>query len=210
MKKLSCAIVLVGFIGLWSKGPAFAAGLTRAQAEAIFDACQATAAATTSALRQPVPQPTKMWCAVVDREGELLLIRSTDTEEEPGPKLSSDAWRGSIEIAIAKAYTAVAFSSSQQKLDSAEIGAAAQPGAPLFGIGDTNPYRPAVGAPSLHPDDSRNLKHHGIVTFGGGEPVYRCGTDDLLGAVGVSGDGVPQDIAVAEGAVTGAGFCLTP
>jgi hypothetical protein len=48
-----------------------------------------------------------MWCAVVDREGKLLLILATDTEGSPQNPRGSDIWRGSIEIAIAKAYTAV-------------------------------------------------------------------------------------------------------
>jgi uncharacterized protein GlcG (DUF336 family) len=67
--------------------------------------------------------------------------------------------------------------------------------------------------PSLHPDDKAGGKHHGIVTFAGGQPVYSCGpagTRKLRGGVGVSGDGVDQDDTVAKAAVTGAGYCLTP
>jgi uncharacterized protein GlcG (DUF336 family) len=199
--------------------------LTGANVEAVFAACQETAGATPSPLRGG-GKFTKMWCAVVNREGELRLIRATDTGEEPGPVLSSDAWRGSIEIAIAKAYTAVAFSSNDLALDSKTIGLLARPDGPgstdpaaigtnagvasLFGIGNTNLYRPLEGARSLNPDDRRGAKHHGIVTFAGGQPVYDCTTHHLIGAVGVSGDGVDQDDAVAKGAVTGAGFCLTP
>ena len=44
---------------------------------------------------------TKMWCAVVDREGKLLAINATDTGGTPQNALGSDAWRGSIEIAYA-------------------------------------------------------------------------------------------------------------
>jgi uncharacterized protein GlcG (DUF336 family) len=148
-----------------------------------------------------------MWCAVVDREGQLLLINATDTGGTPQNPNGSDAWRGSIEIAIAKAYTGLAFSSNDQKFDSGEIGVLAQPGAPLFGIGHTNPFRTLGGGPG---DDSVGKHHRGIVTFPGGEPVYDCTTHELLGGVGVSGDGVGPDETVAEGAITGAGFCLTP
>ena len=164
-----------------------------------------------------------MWCAVVDREGVLLLIQATDTGGTPVAPGGSDAWRGSIEIAMAKAYTAVAFSSNDLALDSKTIGLLARPDGPgstaaadigtnagvasLFGIGNTNPFRPLTGVAAV--DDATGLRHHGIVTFAGGQPVYRCG-GELLGAVGVSGDGVDQDDAVAKGAVTGAGFCTAP
>jgi uncharacterized protein GlcG (DUF336 family) len=141
----------------------------------------------------------------------------------PAAPGGSDAWRGSIEIAIAKAYTAVAFSSNDLALDSKTIGLLARPDGPgsttanaigtnagvasLFGIGNTNPFRPLTGGAAG--DDRPGKRHHGIVTFAGGQPVYGCG-GVLLGAVGVSGDGVDQDDAVAKGAVTGASFCTTP
>jgi uncharacterized protein GlcG (DUF336 family) len=191
---------------------------------ALFTACQTTAAATPSALRG-AGKFTKMWCAVVDREGQLMLIKATDTAGTPSAPASSDAWRGSIEIAIAKAFTALAFSSSDQALDSRTLGLLTRidgPGskapkrtgtdtgvAPLFGIGDSNPYRPLTGS-GLGNDDATGIYHHGLITFAGGQPVYDCSTHALLGAVGVSGDGVDQDDTVAKGAITGAGVCLTP
>jgi uncharacterized protein GlcG (DUF336 family) len=230
MKKTWGVLVLVGCMALWSSALARAddtdhqadgAGLTPAQASALFHACQATAAKTPSPLRKT--SGTQMWCAVVNREGVLLLIKATDTGGTPVAPGGSDAWRGSIEIAIAKAYTAVAFSSNDLALDSKTIGLLARPDgpgstapadigtdigvAPLFGIGNTNPYRPLTGVAAV--DDATGIRHHGIVTFAGGQPVYSCG-GVLLGAVGVSGDGVDQDDAVAKGAVTGAGFCTAP
>ena len=230
MQKIGCAIVLVSCMALWGgarvwaedpEHPAEGTGLTAAQVSALFHACQATAAKTPSPLRKT--SGTKMWCAVVGREGVLLLIRATDTGGTPVAPGGSDAWRGSIEIAIAKAYTAVAFSSNDLALDSKTIGLLARPDgpgstapadigtdigvAPLFGIGTTNPYRPLTGVAAV--DDATGIRHHGIVTFAGGQPVYSCG-GVLLGAVGVSGDGVDQDDAVAKGAVTGAGFCTAP
>ena len=227
MKKVGCLLV-IGLLALWGIGPAFGddpRGLTEDDADAIFARCQATAGTTASPLRST--SDTKMWCAVVNREGELLLINATDTGEEPDEVLDSDAWRGSIEIAIAKAYTAVAFSSNDRALDSKTIGLLARQDGPgstastdigtnagvasLFGIGNTNPYRPLKGSPELSPDDRTERNHHGIVTFAGGQPVYSnpaapapCVAGDggvLLGAVGVSGDGVDQDDIVAKGAI---------
>ena len=191
---------------------------------ALFGACKTTAAATPSALRG-AGKNTKMWCAVVDREGQLMLIKATDTGGTPSAPASSDAWRGSIEIAIAKAYTALGFSSNDQALDSRTVGLLARmdgPGsvapkkigtdagvAPLFGIGDSNSYRPLTGS-GLGGDDGTGIYHHGIITFAGGQPVYDCTSHTLLGAVGVSGDGVDQDDTVAKGAITGSGVCLPP
>jgi uncharacterized protein GlcG (DUF336 family) len=195
-------------------------GLTTANAVKIYTACKSTAASTPSTFGRK--SGTKMWCAVLDREGSLLLIKATDTGESPGPNLTTDAWRASIEIAEAKAYTALSVSSNDLALDSRAVGLATRldgggtgtPGtdsgpAPLWGLGNTNPFRTLTGESSLS-DDMTGLKHHGIVTFAGGQPVYSCHNHKLLGGVGVSGDGVDQDDAVAKGAVTGAGFCLTP
>ena len=220
MKKLACLVTFLALVVMWKPGSA--AGFTPGELSAIFNACQTAANATPSAVRPGAN--TKMWCGVVDREGQLQLIQATDTGEAPAASLSSDAWRGSIEIAIAKAFTAVAFSSNEQALDSRTIGLLARPDgpgkkgpkdvgtdagvAPLFGIGNTNPFRPLAGSVS---DDNVNLRHRGIVTFAGGQPVYQCGPPHrLLGAVGVSGDGVDEDDTVAKGAITGAGFCLAP
>lgn len=201
---------------------ASAAGLNPS---AIFTSCQAAANATPSAVRG-AGKKTKMWCAVVDREGQLLVIESTDTGGTPAAPANSDAWRGSIEIAIAKAYTAMAFSSNDQALDSRTVGlltredGPGKPGrpfvgtdsgrAPLFGLSDTNPFRGSSLGVAQNGDDATASYHHGIVTFAGGQPVYDCSTHALLGAVGVSGDGVDEDDTVAKGAVTGAAFCLTP
>lgn len=192
---------------------------------AIEAACTAGAKSTPSSIR---PGNTKMWCAVTDREGKLLAINATDTGGTPQAPAGSDAWRGSIEIAIAKAYTAVAFSSNNVALDSREIGLLSRTDAggvgavgsdtgpgPLWGIGDSNPFRSALGF-FEGGDDFLGGYHHGIITFAGGQPVYTkgpnggCGHGILIGAVGVSGDGVDQDDDVAILAVTNGGFCLTP
>ncbi len=82
-----------------------------------------------------------------------------------------DAWLGSIDIAINKAFTAASF-----KLSTQELAEMAQPGQPLFGIHTTNAGR--------------------VVVFAGGIPLERDG--EVVGAVGVSGGTVNQDQQVAE------------
>jgi len=84
------------------------------------------------------------------------------------------AWLGSINIAINKAFTAVAFNMTTE-----DLGKESQPGKSLFGIHATNMGR--------------------LVIFGGGIPLRK--KDELVGAIGVSGGAVPQDIDVAKAGV---------
>ncbi len=99
-----------------------------------------------------------------------------------GRRSMPDAWAGSVSIAESKAFTAVAFSSDENALTSRSIGALSQPGGALWNIGNSN-------------------REHGIIEFPGGVPLYRDGK--LIGAIGVSGDGVEQDENVAEAGAAG-------
>lgn len=101
--------------------------------------------------------------AVLDEGGDLVAFARMD-----------GAWRGSIDIAINKAYTARAFD-----LTTEALGKMAQPEQPLFGIHASNDLR--------------------IIIFGGGIPLQR-GTR-IVGAIGVSGGAVDQDVKVAEAGV---------
>lgn len=85
------------------------------------------------------------------------------------------AWLGSIDIAQGKAYTARAFD-----MPTKDLGPLCQPGQPLFGIHASNGGR--------------------LIVFPGGIPLSRDGR--VVGAIGVSGGGVDQDQAVAEGGVS--------
>jgi uncharacterized protein GlcG (DUF336 family) len=85
-----------------------------------------------------------------------------------------DALLVSVDIAQNKAWTSVALKMPTENL--AEAGA---PGAELYGINTTNNGR--------------------VVLFGGGIPLLVEGK--VVGAVGVSGGSVKQDIQVAEAAV---------
>lgn len=101
--------------------------------------------------------------AVVDAGGHLLAFARQD-----------GALIGSIDLAINKAVTARLFDKTTSLL-----AGLAQPGAPLFGIQETNAGR--------------------VVIFGGGLPVTADG--NVIGAVGASAGTVEQDIAVAEAAI---------
>jgi uncharacterized protein GlcG (DUF336 family) len=100
-----------------------------------------------------------------------------------GQRSMPDAWLGSIAIAKAKAFTANAFSSDENALTTRTLGPLTQPGGPLWNIGNSN------GADG------------GLIEFPGGVPLYKDGK--LIGAVGVSGDGVEEDENVAEAGAKG-------
>ena len=98
--------------------------------------------------------------AVVDEGGNLLAF-----ERMP------EAWRGSIDIAINKAFTSRAFDIATK-----DLGANSQPGQQFFGIHASNGGR--------------------IMIFAGGLPLKQGGT--VVGAIGVSGGSGEQDQQVAE------------
>ena len=83
----------------------------------------------------------------------------------------------SIDIAANKAYTSLLLRAPTDK-----VGELAQPGKELYGIGTTNNGR--------------------IITFGGGFPVEIDG--EIIGAIGVSGGSVSQDMEIASYALQSA------
>jgi uncharacterized protein GlcG (DUF336 family) len=80
------------------------------------------------------------------------------------------AWLGSIDISIRKARTARFFD-----MPTGEIGKLSQPGESLFGIEHSN---------------------GGLITFPGGVPIVNA-AGEVIGAIGVSGNTVENDHAVA-------------
>ncbi len=80
------------------------------------------------------------------------------------------AWLGSLDISIKKAKTARFFD-----MPTGNIGGLSQPGGPLYNIEHSN---------------------SGLITFPGGIPLKQG--DEIVGAIGVSGDSVENDHIVAE------------
>jgi len=112
--------------------------------------------------------------------------------ERPG-----DAWSGSADIARAKAYTALAFSSDENAMTSRGIGELSQPGKALYGIENSN-----LGT-SGPPDSGIMRRGAGIITFPGGLPLYDPLQMKLVGAIGVSGSTPDTDEAVAMAGAVG-------
>jgi uncharacterized protein GlcG (DUF336 family) len=103
--------------------------------------------------------------AVVDAGGGLIAHVRMD-----------NAWLGSVDIAINKAWTARAFDAATD-----DLAKLTQSGRQGFGLNTTNNSR--------------------VVIFGGGIPVKINGV--VIGAIGASGGSVEEDIMVARAAVTG-------
>lgn len=81
------------------------------------------------------------------------------------------AWLGSKDIAIKKAQTANYFD-----MNSEDLGKLSQPGEPLYGI---------------------EISNGGLISFGGGV-LLKDASKNIIGAIGVSGGQVKEDIKVAE------------
>ncbi len=122
----------------------------------INDARRIIAAATKKA--EAIGQPMNI--AVVCAGGHLLAF-----ERMP------DAWLGSVDIAIKKAFTSRAFN-----IETKALADLSQSGDQFFGIHASNDGK--------------------IMIFAGGVPVKKGGV--VIGAVGVSGGLGKQDHAVAE------------
>lgn len=105
-----------------------------------------------------ISQPMNI--AVADAGGNLVAHVRMD-----------DAWIGSIDISIKKAFTARAFDISTK-----DLAKHSQSGGQFFGIHASNDGR--------------------IMIFAGGIPLRRDGR--VVGAIGVSGGSGDQDHAVAE------------
>jgi uncharacterized protein GlcG (DUF336 family) len=113
--------------------------------------------------------------AKAKEQGTLMDIAVVDAGGNLKAFVRMDgAFLGSIDISIRKARTARYFNMSSK-----ELGDLAQPGKPLYGIEVTN---------------------DGLVIFGGGELLKdKAGT--IIGAIGVSGSSVEDDMAVAKAGV---------
>ena len=128
-----------------------------------------------------------MWSAIVDRKG---VVCSVITTNETNPK--SDAWPGSRAIAMAKAFTANGFSNNQLALSTANLYAPTQPGGPLYGLNNSNPFNPVFDPQHT----GLNQVAGGIITFGGGVALYNR-EGQVIGGLGVSGDTSCADHSIA-------------
>jgi uncharacterized protein GlcG (DUF336 family) len=138
-----------------------------------------------------------MWGAVVNREGQLCAVGvSTDD--------AAATWPGSRGIAIAKAFTANAFSTDTVPLSTARLYTLSQPGHSLWGAGAGNPINPACLSTPGEPNAGVGKVCGGTIVFGGGLALYKGQT--RVGGLGVSGDTSCADHEIAKRVRDGAGL----
>jgi uncharacterized protein GlcG (DUF336 family) len=194
--------------------------LTAAEVHSIVAAGALRASTTRAAIRFPVGVPMQCWVTVVANPNAngvapqvLAAFRTPNA-----PMFSFD-------VAVQKGRTALFFSSPAVAQSSRTVGFLAQDFYPP-GIQNNPPtiYGPEQSLNgkisfaglqvqfSFPPDTSACSKGggfapnpnlpNGITVFPGGFPLYRNGV--LIGAVGISGDGVDQDDIVGISGTTGA------
>jgi len=146
-------------------------------------------AATTQTPIGGLFEGTRMWVAVVNRDGELCSVAAS-TEDPSG------VWPGSQAIAKAKAYTANAFSLDDFALSTAQLYTFTQPGHSLWSLGQSNLFNSLFLAAPSAPNAGHGLIAGGLIFFGGGVPIYKGGK--IIGGLGVSGDTSCADHEIAK------------
>ncbi len=174
-----------------------AARLRANEVESIITKAAHRASITRAGIRLPIGVAAKVFITVVNNPDKAL---------EPPTVLGTfrvgEATMFSWDVAVQKARTAVFSSNSQLAMSTRAVGFLSQryyppgidgtPFGSLFGFQEAVSLKgdPAGGGFPGNP----NLPN-GITIFPGGFPLYRNG--ELIGAIGVSGDGVDQDDIIA-------------
>ena len=192
--------------------------LTAADVTTILSNAAAEMYRVRAAIRQPMGSRAQVTVAVVDGAGRIL-----------GAFRPDDCARFSLDLAVQKARTALAYSDGVATaalgepiagvpLDAAvttrAVGWMSQlyyppgidgtPPGPLFGVQDALPGGLGAGIAGLDitPGTVGDATDgNGVTIFPGGIPLYKGGV--LVGAIGVSGDGVDQDDLVAAAGAAG-------
>lgn len=181
--------------------------LTADEVKDIISLAAQRALETRAGIRLPIGTSVKVFISVVanpDKPGEIPQIL--------GVFRTGEATIFSWDVAVQKARTAIFFSNSQLAMSARSVGFLSQrffpPGidgtvhGPYFGFQEavSLKFRPAfdifkkpadlLAGKSFFFPGNPNVPN-GITIFPGGFPLYRDG--HLIGAIGVSGDGVDQD-----------------
>lgn len=182
-------------------------GLTVSEVRAIVDASVVVANQTRAVIRLPLGSRARMVIAIADLDGRILALHRMP-----------DSTVFSIDVAVAKARNLIYFSSTGMlpsdlpgvppgtAVTNRTISFGAQPFYPP-GIDGSGPgpffqlYAQDSANPCTNGSQPANPNQNGIVFFPGSVPLYRGNT--LVGALGISGDGVEQDDFVADGGSAG-------
>jgi uncharacterized protein GlcG (DUF336 family) len=172
--------------------------LTAAEVANIIDFAANRARTTRAGIRLPIGVPMQVFITVVNFPNNPAVNPTV-----LGAFRTGEATLFSWDVAVQKGRTAVGFSSNSLALSTRTVGFLAQtkypPGldvqdpGPYFGLQEQFSGFNRAALPNFVLDSSgRDARFpNGITIFPGGFPLYRHG--QLIGAVGISGDGVDQD-----------------
>jgi uncharacterized protein GlcG (DUF336 family) len=132
---------------------------------------------------------TRMWGAIVNRDGEICAY--TTSTADP-----TQVWPGSQAIAKSKAYTANAFSLDTLALSTARLYTFTQPGHSLWSLGQSNLFDASKLLPPGGSGDTHQIVG-GLIFFGGGVPLYND-AGKIVGGLGISGDTSCADHEIAK------------
>jgi uncharacterized protein GlcG (DUF336 family) len=188
-------------------GPTAGGSFTVNDLNTIINQARAQANLTRAAIRLPYSETARMVMAIGDTSGNILAVYR-----------QSDSTVFSLDVAVTKARNVAYFSGTSvvtaDKVDmpsgtavtNRTISFGSQrffpSGLDFTGIG---PYRNILLNDASNPcsqgRETTNANQSGIVFFPGSVPLYKNGV--LIGALGVSGDGVEQDDYVAAAGAAG-------
>ncbi len=189
------------------------ARLSASEVRQILSQASARARTTRAGIRLPRGQAAQTF---------ITVVGNPDQTNTPPPILGTlrtpDATIFSWDVATQKARTALFFSDNSRAFSTRAVGFLAQqffppgiaktPPGPLYSlqerfsllpVGVTNPLN-HVSLTNALTEPNLNVPN-GITIFPGGFPLYRNGV--LIGAIGVSGDGIDQDDIIAAAGTVG-------
>jgi uncharacterized protein GlcG (DUF336 family) len=191
----------------WLAGPLPGSALTAEDVRSIVQNAIDKASVTRAAIRLPLGSRARMVISVADLDGRVLAIYRMP-----------DSPIFSIDVALTKARNVVYFSGPDRDardlpgipantaVTNRTIGFASQQYFPS-GIWNTSPgpfadlYAFDQDNPCTQGHQPANPNQSGVVFFPGSAPLYRNG--QLVGGLGVSGDGVEQDDYVTAAGAAG-------
>jgi len=177
------------------------ARLSLAEVRQIISSAAARTLVTRAGIRLPVGQMAEVFISVVNNPalpGEPPIVLGTFR--------TPDATIFSWDVSVQKARTALFFSDATRAFSARTVGFLAQkmypPGIDNEPPGPFNGLQERYSAPLITGAGTvdGNLPN-GITIFPGGFPLYRNGV--LIGAIGVSGDGVDQDDLISSAGTAG-------
>jgi uncharacterized protein GlcG (DUF336 family) len=165
-------------------GLTYGVGLTKSDITRVLTQGVAEALSIRGGIREPVGLAARVHVTVVDAAGNVV-----------GTFRMNDGTNFSYDVAVQKARTALFFSTNTAAISTRAVEFMAQaqfpPGQSNQGTGPLFHLQNEISVNGL----TGGILRDGITIFPGGFPLYKNGL--LVGAVGVSGDGVDQDDEVA-------------